>query len=839
MTDTGGVSERNGFFHSVRGKLSVLVVGIILISTLLLTSILYIYVRTSIRDEIHIELAMQGESLREIVRTFISHQRERVDLILSNRQLPIVLEAVNEGVLITGTGLGEVTNVVDHLVESTPELGRIQVVDLDGDIVIETGSLEGSTDNIADSFLFQQGLEDLYLEYVLKTEASSQSRLSAPILNVMSETVGVVVIDIETDTLEESIAALRRPHQTSSIRIATTNALGEGEYLFATNNGKSQIALDFANDIPIARALAGETGFIDTWQDSSGQYVLSAYMPIGYRDWALATQVDKADAYAPISRTFFFVVLAGIGFVTLAVILATYGVNRLLRPFNRLAEATGELARGNYSVRVSEDSADEVGILAHSFNHMATQIEENTRTLEEKVHSRTTQLEESRDRLSVLVRTLEGQADLMQRDLRRAETIQKSLLPHEVPELEGFSIAGTYIPSRNVGGDLFNVIPIDDERIAFFVADAAGHGAAAALLSVLFKLRVEMSSDTQELLKPRELLHKVNESIVKDVSAPGVFVTTCMCVLNVRTHELVVVCAGHPPLLIVQPDGQFRQVEHTGPALGLRRDAQFSEIHTSLPEGSSMLLYTDGIFDVGTAEAPTVTQLAAIVAEDTTNKKKIKKLLKRSQGDANQKDRDDITFLLVQAKQEDNYLPTDLGFSKLKISSDDSEEQARYQIKYYEAADETILYLAHRITWQYGQVFFDAATSVIEERRALIVELSECIYMDSAMLGTLHEVVEKAQRIGVPISIQNVADDIERSFVELGLNSVLDVIALQPQAVPPATEAILIESPHDIHQELRVLKAHEELASLNEQNKEEFSYVVEEMQEDHRQSHNF
>ena len=135
-------------------------------------------------------------------------------------------------------------------------------------------------------------------------------------------------------------------------------------------------------------------------------------------------------------------------------------------------------------------------------------------------------------------------------------------------------------------------------------------------------------------------------------------------------------------------------------------------------------------------------------------------------------------------------------------------------------------------------MFFDAATSVIEGRRALIVELSECIYMDSAMLGTLHEVVEKAQRLGVPISIQNVADDIERSFVELGLNSVLDVIALQPQDVPPSSEATLIESPHDIHQELRVLKAHEELASLNEQNKEEFSYVVEEMQEDHRQSHN-
>lgn len=835
MTEAGGVLKKNGFFHTVRGKLSVLVVGIILISTLLLTSILYVYVRTSIRDEIHIELAMQGESLREIVRTFISHQRERVDLILSNRQLPMILDAVNRGVLITGTGVGEVANVVEHLVESTPEFGRIQIVDLDGDVVIETGS-DGTNDkNIADSFLFQQGLDDLFLDYGSKEQGSARSQLSAPVKTAALETVGVVIIDIETHTLEKSIGALRRPHISSSIRIATIDATGNGVYLFASNNGSHPTKLDFVTDVPIARALNGETGFIDTWRDSQGLHVLSSYMPVGYRDWALVTQVDAADAYAPITRTFFFVFIAGVMFATIAVLLATYGVNRLLRPFNRLAEATGELARGNYSVRVNEDSADEVGALAHSFNDMAIQIEDNTRTLEQKVHNRTTQLEESRDRLSQLVRALEGQADLMQRDLRRAETIQKSLLPREVPELDGFSIAGAYIPSRNVGGDLFNVIPIDEDRIAFFVADAAGHGAAAALLSVLFKLRVEMSSDTQELLKPRELLQKVNESIVEDVSAPGVFVTTCMCVLNVRTHELVVVSAGHPPLLIVQPDGQFRQVEHTGPALGLRRDAQFSEIHTSLLDGSSMLLYTDGVFDVGKAEVPTIAQLAEIVAEDASNKKKIKKLLKRSQGDPNQKDRDDITFLLVQAKREDNYLPSDLGFSKIKISTDDAEEQERYQIKYYEGQDETVLYLAQRITWQYGQVFFDAATSVIEEHRALIIELAECIYMDSAMLGALHEVVEKAQRLGVPISIQNVADDIERSFVELGLNSVLDVIALQPQDVPASSEATLIESPHDIDFELRLLKAHEELASLNEQNKTEFSYVVEEMQEEHRQ----
>ena len=835
MSETEGELGSTGFFRSIRGKLSVLVVGIILISTLLLTSILYIYIRTTVRDEVHIELALQGESLREIIRTFIFHQRQRVDLILSNKQLPIVLDAVNKRALITGSGLADVTQVVEHLAETTPEVGQIQIADLAGNVVIETGFIREERDNIAESYLFRQGLKELYLQYSSLVADSSLSQLSAPVNTPNGDTVGVLIINFETDSLEESIAALRRPHETSQIRLATTDEHGEGVYLLATNLGSDKFISDFANDIPIARALLGESGFIDTWRDSSGNEVLSAYMPIGFHDWALATQVDARDAYSSIRETFFVVLIAGIGFATLAVLIATYGVNHFLRPIHRLADATGEVAEGDYSVRVKDDSSDEVGTLARSFNKMASQIEINARTLEQQVQARTSQLSESQDRLTSLVRTLEAQADLMQRDLRRAETIQKSLLPRKVPELEGFSIAGAYIPGHNVGGDLFNVVPVNERHIAFIVADAAGHGAAAALLSVLFKLRVEMPNKAAEFLAPRKLLQRVNESIVDEVSAPGVFVTTCICVLDLQTSDLVVVSAGHPPLLIVRANGQTHEVPHTGPALGLRHDAEFTEIHTSLSEGDAMLMYTDGIFDVGSAEIPTVDQLAEIVSSADSNKKKLKRLLKCSAGEANQKDRDDITFLLLQAKQENNYLPANLRIKHADESSEDEEEKVRYQIGYHESEDETVLYLANRITWQYGQVFFDAATAVIEEQRPLIIELADCIYMDSAMLGTLHEVVEKAQRMGVLVSIQNVSDEIQRSFVELGLNSVLDVVALQPQKVPLSNESTAIESPHDIDQELRLLKAHEELASLNEQNREEFSFVVEELQEEHRQ----
>ena len=814
-----------------------MVVCVILVSTLLLTSILYVYFRTSLRDEIHIELTLQGESLREIIRTFISHQQERVDLILNNSKLPLVLDAMDKGVLITAGALTDAREVVQHLTDSTPEFGRIQIANMQGEVVIATGENRESIPNIGDSHLFKQGLNELYLEYGATVDDNRMSHVSTPVQTLRGETVGVLVVDFRTDSLEASIGALRRPHESSRVRIATTNPEGDIVYVHGSIEEPQSSLVSFVDE-PIERALKGRTGFIDDWVDDRGNRVLSAHMPIGFRDWVLATQVDAADAYSPINRTFFVVLLTGIGFATLAVLLATSGVNFLLRSIQRLVDATGQLAQGNYTVRVEEQTSDEVGLLSRSFNRMAKQIEENTRTLEQKVSDRTAQLETSRDRLSMVVRTLESQTDLMQRDLRRAETIQQSLLPRAVPELEKYSIAGAYIPGRNVGGDLFNVVQIDDQHFAFFVADAAGHGAAAALLSVLFKLRVELPDDPSEFLSPRKLLQRVNESIVEDVSAPGVFVTTCFCTLDTSTDQLVVVSAGHPPLLIVRADGEMHLIPHTGPALGLRHGVEFSEIHTSLGQGDSMLLYTDGIFDVGSEDTPTMEQLATVVGSVESNKQKLKRLLEISKGDPDQKDKDDITYLLLQAREEPNYLPTNLNFEKNGVESNSEGTKKHYQIGYYESEHETILYLAHRITWQYGQVFFDAATSVIEEQRPLIVELAGCTYLDSAMLGTLHEVVERAQKLGVPVSIQNVLDEIERSFVELGLNSVLDVIALEPQKVPDPSEATVIESPHDIDHELRILKAHEELASLNESNEEEFSYVVEELQEELQQRQN-
>ncbi len=102
----------------------------------------------------------------------------------------------------------------------------------------------------------------------------------------------------------------------------------------------------------------------------------------------------------------------------------------------------------------------------------------------ELLHERVGQLESACNLLG-------DQAEVISEDLQRAERIQRALLPNHVPEVEGFAAAAVYRPSQSIGGDLYDIFPLDDQRVAFVIADAAGHGVSAAMLSVLFKTRLQ------------------------------------------------------------------------------------------------------------------------------------------------------------------------------------------------------------------------------------------------------------------------------------------------------------------------------------------------------------
>jgi phosphoserine phosphatase RsbU/P len=453
-------------------------------------------------------------------------------------------------------------------------------------------------------------------------------------------------------------------------------------------------------------------------------------------------------------------------------------------------------------------------------------LERNARELadaNEALERRNAQMLRSRDELASLCHLLEDQASAMQRDLHRAEIIQRSLLPHQVPKLRDVCLHTLYRPGRNVGGDLFDVVVVDDRYLVLVMADAAGHGVSAALISMLFKNRLQVTGDRGRPYRPCEALSRLNAAMQSDKPAPGVFVTAAIYLFDMQERSQLVASAGHPPLICLRETGEVELFEHTGPALGLYADAQYGEHSMKLSQGDRMLLYTDGLFGAaGGPDAMTPERIARALADIPRDGNVLAQLLATLTGGHEIADQDDVSMVLLEAAAGESFLdePADLAAPR------GGSEREGAQISFADTADETFLALEGRVTWLCGQALLEAAFSVIDSDRRLIIDLQHCEYLDSTLLGTLHELVERAGERGVTLTIQNVPPALVEAFRELSMHAVLERIVADPLPLPEDRRRVhLPQHSTSVHQE-RLLKAHEVLAELSDENREEFGPVI-------------
>lgn len=439
------------------------------------------------------------------------------------------------------------------------------------------------------------------------------------------------------------------------------------------------------------------------------------------------------------------------------------------------------------------------------------------------LEERSLELRRSRDELRELVDVLEGQADAIERDLHRAEIIQRSLLPHEAPALTEFNVRTLYRPGHTIGGDLYDVVSLDDRHLALVVADASGHGVSAAMLSVLFKNHMDLQDhDTGIPYQPGWALTRINASLRANPPAPGVFVTAAYCLLDTQEHRLLVGSAGHPPLLILRAGGGVEEIPHTGPALGLETDADYGEREIELERGDQLLIYTDGLLDICEPQQTpvSVAKMLQALKEDAHP---LESLLREVTGGNIRQDCDDVTLVLLSASPGESTFNESVD--ALDLTPVVSGEQPR--ISYGETTGATILVLAGRMTWLYGQAVFDTAMAALDGGRDLIIDLEHCEHMDSTVLGTLHELCERADQLGRHLAVQNASEGLRSCFEELSMTGVLDHAKGAPVAPPAERTEISLRAAHGVRQQQRLLKAHEMLAALSDDNREQFSGLVE------------
>ncbi len=244
---------------------------------------------------------------------------------------------------------------------------------------------------------------------------------------------------------------------------------------------------------------------------------------------------------------------------------------QVTNPVKRLVEDIEIVAGGDLDHETLATSTDEIGILADTFNVMTKRIHEaHGQQLEHKAR---------------------------EHELNIATEIQSNLLPKKIPKLEHYGLGAFYRPSKEVGGDYYDFIQIDETHLGIVVADVSGKGVPGSMVMTMARSLIRMEAVRN--LSAADTFIKTNRVIAQDIKR-GMFVTAMYVILDTENHTLQVASAGHNPMVLYRDKlGKCSLVNPKGIALGFDKGPIFERTITEetvqLQPGDRVVLYTDGV----------------------------------------------------------------------------------------------------------------------------------------------------------------------------------------------------------------------------------------------------
>lgn len=308
-----------------------------------------------------------------------------------------------------------------------------------------------------------------------------------------------------------------------------------------------------------------------------GQDCLWAYSPADPQQAAVLLIVPQADVVTHATaaereilngtRTLLLVSAAATLVVMAVVLLVAFRSSlAVTRPVAQLVDAAQRIAGGDLQARTQIQTQDELGALGEAFNNMLPKL---------------------RDRLR------------LRDSLALAMHVQQRLLPAQPPQVRGLDVAGRSLYCDETGGDYYDFLPSPDtdaRRLAVVVGDVTGHGIAAALLMAtgraLLRSRVHGTGSLAQVITD------INRMLTADTDADR-FMTLVLLVIDVDTHRLNWISAGHDAPLVYHPDeDRFTELDGGGVPLGIDADWQYEEYGCGAsPAGQVIVIGTDGIWE--------------------------------------------------------------------------------------------------------------------------------------------------------------------------------------------------------------------------------------------------
>jgi sigma-B regulation protein RsbU (phosphoserine phosphatase) len=317
-------------------------------------------------------------------------------------------------------------------------------------------------------------------------------------------------------------------------------------------------------------------GLADWTTGRTGDVFLSIGMSIGEIYARLQpSQVGQAS----MGQTVIIVlVLVAVMFLIIQFVALVFGLalaRSITGSVHELFVGTVHVQQGDFSHRIEVKARDQLGELANSFNTMT-------------------------GRLSSLLAEM-AEKKRLEEELRIARDIQMSLLPQGAVRVPGLQMTAHCSPAREVGGDYYDFLPIDDQRIGILIADVSGKGTSAALY--MAELKGLMLSLSQIHTSPRELMLAANRIIADNLDSRS-FITMTYVVVDVGRRVMTYARAGHTPLIHLTGRGLARRARILTPdgmVLGLKLDrgekfaAALEEVSVPLDPGDLVTLFTDGL----------------------------------------------------------------------------------------------------------------------------------------------------------------------------------------------------------------------------------------------------
>jgi len=233
-----------------------------------------------------------------------------------------------------------------------------------------------------------------------------------------------------------------------------------------------------------------------------------------------------------------------------------------VKPIQKITEGVKKMGSGDMDMRLPVDGADEFSEIARAFNEMTGKIKEAQMNIVEQ--------------------------ERMHKEMQVAQEIQHTLLPKHFPDIEGYDLATIYRAAKDVGGDYFDFVWVDENTLGIVVADVSGKGVPGSLVMTMIRtaIRLEARGNRSAV----DILSRVNDFVTDDVKK-GMFVTIFLVVLDSINRKISFASAGHNPMILYRHDvDKTYFLNPRGIPLGitLPEDISFSE-------SIEAIIYTDGI----------------------------------------------------------------------------------------------------------------------------------------------------------------------------------------------------------------------------------------------------